>query len=312
MIKLILSIFSLKIKKAKFYKTDKIPKNPIKVLLFTMKSYICASSFRLMMRKLIFAIGLIFVISATSCLTKEQVIYLQDKGTIINDSIAILPQSQPYRVQTNDILSINVKALDPELTSIFNPISNQAGTNQNVQGLYFSGFTVDDHGNIEFPILGEINVLGLTVEEIKDKVTEELLSQYFKETAQLFVTVKLAGLRFTVMGEVGSGGTKTLFQDKVNIIEALANSGDIKSTGDRKDVLIIRQYPQGQKIHHIDVTDIIAMQSPYYYIKPNDIIYVKPLGRKFLGTGETALQNLTIIASVFSVIVSTYFLVQNL
>ena len=277
-----------------------------------MKSYICASSFSLMMRKLIFAIGLIFVISATSCLTKEQVIYLQDKGTIINDSIAILPQSQPYRVQTNDILSITVKALDPELTAIFQPPAEIAGGQQGQGGLYFTGFTIDDHGNIEFPVLGKIQVLGLTLEEVKEKVTKELLNQYFKETAQLFVTVKLAGLRFTVMGEVGSGGTKTLFQDKVNIIEALANSGDIKSTGNRKDVLVIRQYPQGQKIHHIDVTDIVAMQSPYYYVKPNDIIYVKPLNRKFIGTGETALQNLTLIASVFSVIVSTYFLVQNL
>ncbi len=159
---------------------------------------------------------------------------------------------------------------------------------QNQGGLYFKGFTVDDHGKIKFPILGNISVLGLTVEEIEDKVTEELLNQYFKETAQLFVTVKLAGLRFTVLGEVGGGGTKTLFQDKVNIIEALANSGDIKPTGNRKDVLIIRQYPQGQKIHHIDLTDLSAVKSPYYYVKPNDMIYVKPLKRKFIGTGETA------------------------
>ncbi len=182
----------------------------------------------------------------------------------------------------------------------------------NAGGLYFSGFTVDDHGNIKFPILGSISVLGLTIEEIEEKVKTELLNQYFKETAQLFVTVKLAGFRFTVLGEVGGGGTKTLFQDKVNIIEALANSGDIKPTGNRKDVLIIRQYPQGQKIHHIDLTDLSAINSPYYYVKPNDMIYVKPLKRKYLGVGETAIQNLTTIASIFSVVVSTYFLVKNL
>ncbi len=100
-------------------------------------------------------------------------------------------------------------------------------------------------------------------------------------------------MRFTVLGEVGGAGTKTLFQDKVNIIEALANSGDIKSTGNRKDVLIIRQYPQGQKIHHIDLTDLAAIKSPYYYVQPNDMIYVRPLKRKFIGIGETAIQNLT-------------------
>lgn len=264
------------------------------------------------MKKLCLAIGLIFVFFIFSCSSNKQVVYLQDNGTTAKDSLLITSLVQPYRVQSNDILSITVKALDPELTTIFRPISENTQSQQNQGGLYFTGFTVDDHGNIEFPILGEIPVIGLTVEEIEDKVTEELLKQYFKQTAQLFVTVKLAGLRFTVLGEVGSGGTKTLFQDKVNIIEALANSGDIKSTGNRKDVLIIRQYPQGQKIHHIDLTDLSAVKSPYYYVKPNDMIYVKPLKRKYLGVGETAIQNITTIASIFSVVVSTYFLVKNL
>ncbi len=264
------------------------------------------------MKKLCLAIGLIFVFLASSCISNKQLVYLQDKGTITSDSLVISSLSQPYRVQTNDILSINVKALDPELTSIFNPVSENVSGSSNAQNLYFTGFTVDDHGNIKFPILGDINVLGYTVEEIEKKVKSELLNQYFKETAQLFVTVKLAGLRFTVLGDVGGGGTITLFQDKVNIIEALANAGDINNTGDRKDVLIIRQYPQGQKIHHIDLTDIAAMKSRYYYVKPNDMIYVKPLKRKSIGTGETATQTITTIASLFTVVVSTYFLVKNL
>ncbi len=264
------------------------------------------------MKKLIFAIGLIFVLFASSCITNKEIVYLQDKGTVV-DSLAITALKQPYRVQINDILSITVKALDPELTSIFNPVGENINTNTgSEQNLYFNGFTVDDHGNIEFPILGKINVLGFTVEEIEDKVKSELLNQYFKETAQLFVTVKLAGLRFTVLGEVGGSGTKTLYQDRVNIIEALANSGDIKTTGDRKDVLIIRQYPQGQKIHHIDLTDIAALKSPYYYIQPNDMILVKPLKRKAIGAGETATETLRTVASIFTVLVSTYFLAKNL
>ncbi len=264
------------------------------------------------MKKLIFAIGLIFVLFASSCITNKEIVYLQDKGTVVEDSLSISMMSQPYRVQVNDILRITVKALDPELTSIFNPISQSSSGNENNQNLYFTGFTVDDHGNIEFPILGNISVLGYTIEEIEEKVKSELLKQYFKETAQLFVTVKLAGLRFTVMGEIGNTGTKTLFQDRVNILEALANAGDIKTTGDRKDILIIRQYPQGQKIHHIDLTDISALKSPYYYIKSNDIIMVKPLRRKAIGVGETAVGTFGTIASVFSVLVSTYFLAKNL
>jgi polysaccharide export outer membrane protein len=248
----------------------------------------------------------------SSCITNKDVVYLQDKGTLTNDSLVIKELSKPYRVQINDILSINVKALDEELTAIFNPVET-AGANaaQGQSSLYFNGFTIDLHGNIKFPILGEINVLGFTIKEIEEKVKNELLTQYFKESAQLFVTVKLAGLRYTTIGEV-STGVFTLFQDRVNILEALANAGDINQTGDRKDVMIIRQYPDGQKIHHIDLTDLAAMQSPYYFIQPNDIILVKPLKRKALGAGQTAVQNLTIIASIFSVLVSTYFLSKNL
>lgn len=264
------------------------------------------------MKQLIVSICLIISVFLSSCITNKDIVYLQDKGTIVSDSLLVKETSKPYRVQVNDILSIKVKALDEELTAIFNPVQS-AGASANLGGgqLYFNGFTVDLHGNIKFPILGAINVLGFTIEEISQKVESELLKQYFKDTAELFVTVKLAGLRYTTVGEVGTG-VHTLFQDRVNIIEALANAGDIKNTGDRTDVLIIRQYPQGQKIHHIDLTDIAAMQSPFYYIQPNDMILVKPLKRKALGGGETATQTLTTIASIFSVLVTTYFLTKNL
>jgi polysaccharide export outer membrane protein len=262
---------------------------------------------------LLFACLTSFVL-CSSCITNKDVVYLQNKGTLIADSLVVKEMAKPYRAQVNDILSITVKALDEELVSIFNPsnATTNLNTNQGQSSLYFNGFTIDIHGNIKFPILGEINVLGYTIREIEDKVKAELLSQYFKETAEIFVTVKLAGLRYTVTGEVQGTGVYILYQDRANIIEALANAGDIAQTGDRRDVLVIRQYPDGQKIHHIDLTDIAAMQSPYYYIQPNDIILVKPLKRKAIGAGQTGFQNLTTIASLLSILVSTYFLTKNL
>ena len=107
----------------------------------------------------------------------------------------------------------------------------------------------------------------------------------------------MSGLKYSTLGEIENKGTQVLYQDRVNILEAIANAGDITQTGDRKDVLILRQYPQGQKIHHIDLTDMAAMKSEFYYIQPNDIIMVKPLKRKSLGGGQTATQTLTTIAS---------------
>lgn len=267
-----------------------------------------------MLKQIAILILALVIICCTSCITNKDVVYLQDKGTEVNDSLQIQALAKPYRVQISDVLSINVKALDKELVDIFNPTSGGTnGNNQrNQESLYFTGFTVDLHGNIKFPILGEINVLGFTVKEIEAKVKRELLQQYFKETAQIFVTVKLAGLKYTTVGEISSKGVQVLYQDRVNIIEAIANAGDIEQTGDRTDVLIVRQYPNGQKIHHIDLTDIAAMKSEFYYIQPNDIIMVKPLKRKAIGAGETATETLTTIASIFSVLVSTYFLVKNL
>jgi len=81
-------------------------------------------------------------------------------------------------------------------------------------------------------------------------------------------------LRYTATGEVGSPGTNVLFQERVNIFEALANVGDVALTGNRNEVMIIRQYPQGQEIHYVDLTDRAVMQSPYYYIQPNDMRFM--------------------------------------
>ncbi len=266
------------------------------------------------MKQIQFYIIIILSLLSSSCITNKDLVYLQDKSTSVSDSIQIQELNKPYRVQVNDILSIDIKSTDSELeklVAIFQPTVNTANAGSQ-QALYFSGFTVDLHGNIKFPILGNINVLGFTTDEIVEKVKQSLLDNYLKDISQIFVTVKLAGLRYTVTGEVKSTGVLTLFQDRVNIIEALANAGDIRATGDRTDVMVIRQYPNGQKIHHIDLTDISSMKSPYYYIQPNDMILVKPLKRKAIGAGETATQTITTIASIFSVIVSTYFLARNL
>jgi polysaccharide export outer membrane protein len=265
------------------------------------------------MKQIVMCLVLVLGLVSTSCITQKDVVYLQDKGTVINDSLQLQALASPYRVQVNDLLSVNVKAEKKEvsdLVQIFNPTTNEIGNSD--QSLYYNGFTVDLHGNIEFPILGEINVLGFTTDEVEEKIKTVILQKYLKETAKIFVTVKLSGLKYSTLGEIGNKGTQVLYQDRVNILEAIANAGDITQTGDRKDVLILRQYPQGQKIHHIDLTDMAAMKSEFYYIQPNDIIMVKPLKRKSLGGGQTATQTLTTIASIFSVLVSTYFLAKNL
>jgi polysaccharide export outer membrane protein len=256
--------------------------------------------------------GFLFTLVLSSCIPHKDTVYYQNKGTTIDTLQVLLQRQQPYRVQINDILSIRIKVLDQDNVAIFNPIGDSGSLNAtSAERAYTDGFTVDLHGNIRIPILGELQVLGYTTEEIQVKVEELLLQEQFKETANIFVTVRLAGLRYTTSGEVNGTGTHTLYQERVNIFEALANSGDIPITGDKKDVLLIRQYPQGQEIHHLDLTDIAIMQSPYYYIQPNDMIYVKPLKQKSLGTGTTAFENITRIASVLTLLTSIILIAKR-
>ncbi len=246
----------------------------------------------------------------SSCVPIKDLIYLQNKNNSDANNNVNQINIKPYRMQSNDVLSISIKTLDPKLSQIF-ATTNSGATSNSEQGLYFDGFTIDDHGNIRIPVLGEMNVLGFTADEIRIKVEEKLLKEYFNKESNLFVNVKLAGFRYTINGEVGFTGSKILFQEKVNILEAVANSGDITITGDRKDVQIIRQFPQGTEIHSIDLTSIEAVKSPYYYLQPNDYIYVKPLKQKTWGTGKTGIESLGTIITLLSVITTTYLLLRN-
>ena len=261
------------------------------------------------MKRYILVIGLIINVLVSSCIPHKDTLYLQNKNTTLDSIQLIVEKQTPYRIQIYDILSIRVKSLDQENVQIINPIGDENLNAGSAERAYFDGFTVDLHGDIRIPTLGKINVLGYTIEEIEKMIEKKLLDEQFKETANIFVTVKLTGLKYTTMGEIGVG-IRTLFQERVNIFEAIANAGGIPITGNLKDVLILRQYPQGQKIHHIDLTDINVMHSPYYYIQPNDIIYVKPLKQKSWGTGTNALQNLTAFVTVLSVITTAIVLLK--
>lgn len=245
------------------------------------------------------------VISLTSCISTKKTTYLQANEVAVDSIISIQRLQKPYRVQVNDLMSIRVKALDQELVGMFNPIGDENANATGEERLYYDGFTVDRHGNIRVPTLGEINVLGFTVEEVQEKIEQELLGQYFKDEANIFVTVKLAGIRYTTLGEIGSG-SQVIYKEYVTIMEAVANAGGIGEYGDMRNVKIIRQYPGGkEEIHSIDLTDISATKSPYYYIQPNDLIIVDPLPQKALGVGTTGLQSFTTIVSIVTLLTST-------
>ncbi len=254
----------------------------------------------------------IIIVSTSSCVPLKDITYLRETDTTSDSLISVQFQQQPYRVQIGDVLSIRLKALDQQLVDFFNPSSRSGESSVGLdEGYYYDGFAINNHGNIRVPELGEINVLGKTTEEIRLLVEKMLLADYIKDEADLFVTVKLAGIRYTVVGEVTNPGTNTELTEKLSVLEAIANAGDIPITGDRTDVLIIRQYPGGQKVHHIDLTTIDAMNSPYFYLQPNDTVVINPLPQKSIGTGTTGLQSLTTILSLVTALSTVIILVTR-
>ena len=260
-------------------------------------------------KQLVVVLGLI--IFASSCVPTKRLKYLQESEAAVDSVISVERIQKPYRIQVNDLLSIRVKALDQELVGMFNPIGEENPNATGEERLYYDGFLVNEHGNIRVPTLGEVNVLGYTVDEVREKLEKQLLEEYFREQANIFVTVKLAGIRYTTIGEIGSG-SQVIYKETVTIMEAIANAGDISEFGDRTDVVILRQYPGGQqKRHHIDLTSLDAVDSPYYYIQPNDLIIVNPLPQKALGLGTTGLEAFRTVTTVLAFLTSTILLITR-
>jgi polysaccharide export outer membrane protein len=250
------------------------------------------------------AVYLLIIASLSSCLSLKKTTYFQ--GDPSEKSEMYKFNNAPYRLQVNDVLSVEIISEKPELIALFGIREGGVGGD-----LYFGGYTVNRHGNIRIPYINEINVLGYTEKEVRLKIEEEL-KKFIKIEETFFVKVKLSGIQFLVNGEVGSPGTIILQQTQVSILEAVASAGEIAEFGNRQEVQIYRKSLGGVERFTVDLTNVTIFDSEYYYIQPNDIIYVPPLKRKNWGLGITGLGTFTTIASIFAVLTSTILLIDNL
>jgi len=255
-----------------------------------------------------FLFWFLLIISLSSCVSNKRTVLFQGEPVTKSDVYKL--NNIPYKLQVGDVLVINIKSVDPKLVSLFKPTENIGLNNQNGKNVGFNGYTVDRHGNIRLPYLGELNVLGFTVKEVIEKI-ENGLKLYLKDTDKIFVQVRLAGFKFVVAGEVRDPGTINLQQSQVTIVEAIANAGEITNTGDKTNITIIRKNANGIKKYNVDLTNMDIFNSDLYYIQPNDIIYVKPIKRKAWGIGTTGLGVFTTFISIFSVVTSTILIVRS-
>ena len=215
-------------------------------------------------------------IMMASCAAPKEITYFQDlysetKELIITEPVEIT-------IRPKDKLSILVNSQDPRLTNLFNlPIlSQQIGNDNNyAQSRGMSGYTVDMSGNIDFPILGKININGMTREEVAVYIKNELESKdLIKDPV---VTVEFMNLSISVLGEVNRPGKYNITRDNFTVLDALSMAGDLTIFGNRTNILVLRQVDGVQRVHVIDLNSAQrTYSSPVYYLQQGDVVYVEP------------------------------------
>jgi polysaccharide export outer membrane protein len=235
------------------------------------------------------------ILFLASCASPEEFYYLRDAGNekIAGNSADTLA-SNPI-IQPGDQLSIVVTSSSPELTMLLNS-NNLGGTQQANQGniSITAGYYVANNQTIEFPKLGVIATAGLTFKNL-ERIIEKGLSDYVKDAA---VTVRRMNFRITVLGEVNRPGLYNIPYDRINILQALGNAGDLTIFGKRDNLLLIRETDQGKETVRLSLYDKELLNSPYYYLKSGDVVYVEP-NKTRVNTNTTFFQVWpTIISSV--------------
>ncbi|PLX01534.1 MAG: hypothetical protein C0595_14315, partial [Marinilabiliales bacterium] len=183
-----------------------------------------------------------------------------------------------YRIQPGDNLYVRVVSLDEQTTILLNPLG--AGNTQvnSDASVYLNSYTVNESGYLDFPLTGEIFVKNMNTEEIKETLSKEL-REYLKE---FVVIVKLVNFNITLLGEVNRPGQYKIYQNSINIFEAVSMASDLTDFANRNTVAIIRQTKTGSEVTYVDMTKRDILLSDYYYLKPNDIVYVTPVkGKQF-------------------------------
>ena len=245
---------------------------------------------------------LVFIFLFLSCVPTKDLIYLS--GTPKENKEIHKINTNPYKLQVGDNISIDVTSDNVNLVAVFLKSSGSLSENTSSPVIY----SIDVNGNIRMPILGEINVLGYTTKEVRVKI-EEKFANYFMKEDSYFVSVKLDGIKYTIMGEINSPGPKVIYQNQLSILDAITFSGDIPISGDKKNVEVIRISPNGNKKVTIDLTSINALNSEIFFIQNNDYINIKALRQKSLTEG---LKPITGIVSLISLLTTTILILRGL
>lgn len=242
----------------------------------------------------------------TSCTTAKKIVYLQNIDEV---QLQELTSKYEARIKKDDLLSIIVSGPDKQVVMPYNltlsDMSTSAGSTDPERATL--AYLVDNNGQINFPILGKINVEGMTRSELVKYLTNEISL----DVKDPIVYVSFKNYKITVLGEVRSPGTYTMNSERINIFQALGMAGDMLLTADRQDMILIREVAGVPTYHKIDLRDASVLNSDYYYMQQNDILYVRPSAQRVAaattatGIWSTVLSSITTTISVLAFVLAT-------
>lgn len=237
----------------------------------------------------------------TSCASREKIAYYQNI-----DQTEIVNKKFETKIKNDDLLMIIVSAQDPVAVQPFNLMSNltvdptnQAGGGQRQQQLYL----VDDNGFIDFPTLGKIEVANKT----KAQIISELQNKISKYVINPIINLRIMNYKVTVQGEVKMPGTHTINSERITLMEAIALSGDLTNYGKRDNILVLREENGEIKSHRVDLTKADFINSDFYYLKQNDVVYVEP--NKVAVNSSAVGPNVSIYMTAISLLLTTTALI---
>lgn len=255
-----------------------------------------------------FMFGLLLAV--TSCTSYKTVPYLQNSSTVNYDSSEVLYDA---RIMPKDELTITVSCPeDPDAAQPFNLVVSRSMADYNnylTSQPTLQTFLVNNEGTINYPVLGTLKVEGLTVNQLENLIASRIEGTYLK--TRPVVTVRLSNYKISVLGEVTSPGTYTVPSEKISIYGALAMAKDLTIWGRRDNVKLIREDANGKKsVHELDLNDADLINSPYYYLQQNDVIYVTP--NKTKSKNSDIGSSTSYWVSSISILVSIASLVTNI
>jgi polysaccharide biosynthesis/export protein len=241
---------------------------------------------------------LIYLLTVSCSTPLREVTYLHgiDTGTKSESG----PKPEEYLIRPNDQLFIQVISDDPLNAAFLNLVNaqgNAGNLGNSANSLELITFLVDEQGSISYPQLGEIHVEGLTTGGVRDIIQKKVNT--YLESASVFV--KLVNRNITVLGEVRNPGQKLMVKNQLTIFEALGTAGDITDYGNRRNVKLIRELPDGKHVAELDLTNPKLLSSPYYYVLPHDVVYVEYSTKIYGAKNLSYAAPISITASVISI-----------